>query len=272
MAEERKDSNFALKAKQFRADTAMVFKFALNDLKKRYSGSIAGFIWAYVTPLVSILAFWFVFQVGFKNPPVNDMPFILWLVPSYIAWTYISDSVSQSSNVLYEYAFLVKKVKFNVMILPPIKVVGAFIVHSFFIIFTYVLFLIYRFPIHISWLQVLYYTFANTVFLIGVSYIVSALSVFWKDMIQVVNVILQVAFWLCPIFWNPDSMQELPVFFLKLNPSFYIVQGYRECFVGNVPFYVHGRETLYFWAVSLTMILIGTTLYKSLSKHYSDLL
>lgn len=250
----------------------MVFKFALNDLKKRYSGSIAGFLWAYVTPLVSILVFWFVFQVGFKNPPVDNMPFILWLVPSYVSWTYISDSISQSSNVLYDYAFLVKKVKFNINILPPIKVIGAFIVHLFFILFTYVLFLIYQFPIHISWLQVLYYTFANTVFLIGVSYLVSALSVFWKDMIQVINVILQVAFWLCPVFWNPENMESLPLTFLKLNPSFYVVQGYRECFVGNVPFYTHVWESLYFWGFSLLLLLIGVKLYKSLSKHYSDLL
>ena len=272
MAVEKKDSKLALKAKKFKQDAGMVFKFALSDLKKRYSGSIGSFIWAYITPLVSILVFWFVFQVGFKNPPVEDMPFILWLVPSYVAWTFTSDAISQSTSSLYEYAFLVKKVKFNISILPPVKVIGALIVHLFFIIFTYVLFLIYGYPVHISWLQVFYYTIANTVLLIGISYIVSSLSVFWKDIIQIVNIILQVAFWLCPVFWNVDGMEKVPLTILKLNPSFYIVEGYRECFVGNVPFYANVYETIYFWVVAILLLLIGKALFNRLSKHYSDLL
>lgn len=78
-----------------------IFLFSLNDLKKRYSGSIGGFLWAYIQPLVAILVFWFVFEKGFRNPPVDNIPFILWLVPSYVCWTFINDSISQSTNVLY---------------------------------------------------------------------------------------------------------------------------------------------------------------------------
>ena len=86
----------------------MIMNFAKNDLKKRYSGSLLGFVWAYVLPLVVILVWWFVFQVGIKNPNVGNYPFIVWLVPAYVGWTYISDTVMQSANCLYEYSYLVQ--------------------------------------------------------------------------------------------------------------------------------------------------------------------
>ena len=74
-----------------------------NDLKSRYSGSAFGILWAFVQPLVTILVFWFVFQLGFRNSPVEDVEYILWLIAGYIPWTFFNDSVMASSNVMYEY-------------------------------------------------------------------------------------------------------------------------------------------------------------------------
>lgn len=249
-----------------------IFRFAKNDLKKRYAGSIGGMLWAYIQPLVAILVFWFVFEVGFKNPPVDDMPFILWLVPSYVAWSYANDAINQSSNVLYEYSYLVKKVKFKIHILPLIKVATSLIVHTFFIAFCFVLFLGYGYPIHIAWLQIFYYTFALTMLLTGISWLVSSLSVFWKDISQIVNVILQIGFWMAPVFWNPESMNETVVFILKFNPFFYIVQGYRDCFTTHSGFWNYELLTPYFWCLTTIIFIVGAVVFKKLSKHYPDLL
>lgn len=250
----------------------IIFKFSINDLKKRYSGSIGGFLWAYIQPLVSILVFWFVFEVGFKNPPVQDMPFILWLVPSYIAWSYTNDAISQSSNVLYEYNYLVKKIKFKIEILPIIKVVVALIVHTFFICLCYGLYLGYGFSFNWTWIQIFYYMFALTFLLIGISWIVSSLSVFWKDIAQIVNVLLQIGFWMAPVFWNPETINEGILRFFKLNPFFYIIQGYRDCFVGNIFFYEHYLQTIYFWGFTAVIFVVGLFIFRKLSKHYADLL
>ena len=71
----------------------LIRKLVKNDLKARYSGSVFGVVWAFVQPLVTILVFWYVFQIGFKNPPVDDVEFILWLVAGYIPWTYFNDGL-----------------------------------------------------------------------------------------------------------------------------------------------------------------------------------
>lgn len=249
-----------------------IFLFSLNDLKKRYSGSIGGFLWAYIQPLVAILVFWFVFEKGFRNPPVDNIPFILWLVPSYICWTFINDSISQSTNVLYEYNFLVKKVKFKIEILPIIKVVVSFLIHLFFIAFVYILYAIYGYKFNVMWLQVFYYAFSATFILIGTSWLLSSLSVFFKDVSQIVSVLLQIGFWMVPVFWNPATMKASVVKILKLNPFYYIVSGYRDCFINPMGFWEHPWQTLYFWCFALIIFILGAFMFKRLSKHYSDLL
>ena len=57
----------------------MIMRLAKNDFKSRYSTTIFGMIWAFVQPLMTVLVFWFVFQLGFKSQPVKDMPYMLWL-------------------------------------------------------------------------------------------------------------------------------------------------------------------------------------------------
>ena len=113
----------------------LITKLVKNDLKSRYSGSAFGMVWAYVQPLVTVLVFWYVFQVGFKNPPVDNIEYILWFIAGYIPWIYFNDSVLASTNVFYEYSYLVMKMKFKVWQLPIIKVLSSLCIHMFFILF-----------------------------------------------------------------------------------------------------------------------------------------
>ena len=253
-----------------------LFKFSINDLKKRYAGSIAGILWAYVLPLVTILVFWFVFEKGFRQQPVNDTTFILWFVPAYVAWTYANDAILQSSNALYEYSFLVKKVKFNITYLPVVKVCSSFLVHTFFIAFIFILNAIYRTPFNVAWFNVFYYTFALSALLIGLSWIASSITVFWKDFSHIINVLLQVGFWATPVFWDPSNMNENVLKVLKWNPLYYIVEGYRHSFVlyegGYIPIWGHWKMMLGYWVFVIAVFVIGLLLFKKLSKHYADLI
>ena len=261
----------------------MILQFAKNDLKKRYSGSLLGIFWAYIQPLIVILVWFVVFEFGLKQhaPLDSNIPFILWLVPAYVGWTYISDTVLQSANVLYEYSYLVKKVKFKIEILPLVKIVSSFLIHLFFIAFTMVLYACYipsysGVYFHPTWFQVFYYCFASTCLLTGLSWLVSSLSVFWKDIPHVVNIFLQIGFWMTPVFWDPATFSTgkrgIILKILKFNPAYYIVSGYRDCFIGSVPFYNHLWMTIYFWAFTIVIFFLGLLSFKKLSKHYADLL
>ena len=75
----------------------MLFALAKNDLKAKFAASFLGVIWAFIQPLVTILVFWVVFQLGFRNPPVDDVPFILWFIPAYLVWTFFTESLLAST-------------------------------------------------------------------------------------------------------------------------------------------------------------------------------
>ena len=128
---------------------------------------------------------------------------------------------------------------------------------------------------HIYMLQSVYYTFAATVLVLGVSYITASIVVFFRDLSQIISVLLQFGMWLTPIMWTMDTMRienKWVQQMFKLNPMYYIVNGYRDCFINRVWFWEHRVWTLYFWIVTFLICGLGTVTFKKLEKHFADVL
>lgn len=250
----------------------LLLKLAKNDVKSRYAGSFFGIIWAFVQPLVTILVFWYVFQIGFKNPPVDNIEFILWFIVADIPWIYFNDGALSSSNCLAEYNYLVKKIRFRTSTLPIVKVLSATFIHLFFIAFIWFMYLIYGYPFKPIWLQSFYYSFCVFFLLIGTSWIVSSVSVFFKDFSQIVNIALQIGFWLTPIFWAPENMSEKILTVFKFNPMYYIVQGYRSTFIDGIYFWERGMVNFYFWGFVIVLFIFGAIIFKKLRPHFADMI
>ena len=111
----------------------LIFQLARNDIKSKYASSLLGVVWAFIMPFITILVFWYVFQMGFRNNPVDNAPYILWFAAAYIPWIYFTDILVSGCNCLVEYSFLVKKIKFDIWVLPVVKLLSALWVHLFFI-------------------------------------------------------------------------------------------------------------------------------------------
>lgn len=243
-----------------------------NDLKSRYAGNMFGIIWAYIQPLINLVVMWFVFQRGFRNSPVDDIEFILWYLSANVPWLFFSDAVNSSANCLYEYGYLVKKVKFRTSMLPLVKVFSAGFIHIFLMIFTIFMFEIYGYRPEWMWLQIVYYSLAELCLLVGLSWLIASLSVFMKDFAQLINIIISILFWMTPIFWSPSQMQEGVLFAFKLNPLYYITNGYRESLIYCVPFWQSPVLTAYYWCFTLVVFFLGSLLYNRLRPHFADLI
>lgn len=260
------------KRKELKYLTKLTLELAKRDLKNRYTGSVLGITWGFIQPTITILIFWFVFQVGFKSMPVDDFPFILWLMCAMIPWFFFSDSLNGATVSIIESSYLVKKINFKVGILPLVKICSSLFIHLFFILFLFLMFFIYGYDFNIYNLQVLYYLFATIVLLLGFSYISASLNIFLKDVGQVVSMLLQFCFWLTPIFWSFDIIPSKYEFLIKLNPVFYITEGYRHTFIYKEWFWDKPNLTLYFWVFSIISFLIGIFIYKKLRPHFADVL
>jgi lipopolysaccharide transport system permease protein/teichoic acid transport system permease protein len=244
----------------------------INDFRQRYLGSYLGILWAFIQPTITVLIFWFVFQVGFKSQPVNDVPFILWLIAGMFPWFFFNDALSNATNAVMENSYLVKKIVFKVSFLPIIKILSALIVHLFFVFFMYGLFMVYGYVFDLHWLQVFYYLGAMIVLILGISYITSSVVVFFRDMGQLVAMLLQFGFWMTPIFWSIGMVPAKYQWLIKLNPLYYIVEGYRDSMIHHVWFWEKPMLTLYFWIVALGMLALGFSTFKRLKPHFADVL
>lgn len=257
---------------EFKAQRKSFFELSKNDFKAKYANSLLGAIWAFALPMITIMVLWYVFEIGLRSQPVGDVPFMLFYIPAFIAWNFFSDAFSSACGCLREYSYVVKKMKFRVELLPIIKILSSFYVHIFFVAFAIIVFWAYGWNPSVYNLQVIYYLFCLIVLVLGLSLLFSALAAFSSDVNHIVSVILQVGFWAVPIIWAPETMPEKVQLVLKLNPVFYICNGYRESFVYKQWFWDRPMLTLYFWVVTILILILGIYSFKRLRPHFSDVL
>ncbi len=251
---------------------ALLLQLTVRDFKTRYLGSFLGLLWAVIQPVCTVCIFWFVFQVGFKAAPVDNFPFILWLIAGIVPWFYISECLATGTNAIAESSYLVKKVVFRVSTLPLVKLLSALVIHLFFLGITFVLFFAYGYPPTIHAIQLIYYVFLLTLFLLGVIWITASLMVFLKDIGQLIALFLQFGFWMTPIFWSIQQIPPRYQLMLKLNPFYYIVQGFRDSLIYHVWFWEHPKGTLYFWTITIVAFLGGALVFTRLRPHFADVM
>lgn len=250
----------------------LIWTMAKREIAAQYVGSFLGFVWTIIRPLVMICVFWFVFSVGFKSMPMGNIPFVVWLAAGLAPWFCFADIVTSSTFVVVGNSHLVKKTLFPAQILPIIKLLSGLITHAVFLGILLILLVFQDVPLSFGSLQFLYYLLSFSMLALGVSWLVSALNVFVRDVGQIVAVVLQVGFWGTPIFWDIKIMPAEIQFWIKLNPFYYVVQGYRESFLNVVPFWQHGWYTLYFWAITFFTLLLGAYVFRKLKPQFADVL
>ena len=255
----------------------LVLELARADFKKRFVGSYFGVIWMFIQPMVTIAIYAFIFgEHGMKNaPPVPGATYVIWLTPGIIPWFFFSEVLNTGTNCLQEYHYLVKKVVFEVEMLPVIKLISCFMVHACFLVIMAGLYLVSGYRPETYWLQVFYYSFAASMFGLALTYFTSAVQVFFKDMAQIVGICLQFGMWLTPIMYHESMFTDahpwlLPIF--KLNPFYYISTGFRDSMLQGNWFFERPTLTLYFWAVTLVLMFLGLRIFRKLRPHFSDVM
>lgn len=256
----------------FKKNKDLILYLSKNDLKTKFAGSYLGVIWAFVQPIITIVLYWFVFQVGLKSPGVSNVPFVLWLMAGLIPWFFFQEAWMSATNCFGEYSYLVKKVVFNIDILPVVKILSSLWIHLFFIVVLLVIYGIFGFFPGVIAIQLLYYSICMIALVLALSYLTSAIAVFFKDTLQIVGIATQIGTWVTPILWNIDTIElsSVIITIFKLNPMYYIVQGYRTTLIYGQGFWEHRILTLYFWVVTIIIFVIAWIMYRRLKPHFAD--
>lgn len=250
----------------------LLFSLAFKDFQRKFAGSYFGTAWAFIQPILTMVIYWVVFQYAFKSQDVGDVPFILWFMAGMIPWLYISEAIQITGNTFLEYSYLVKKVIFNIDILPLVKIISSFLIHCFFLGFLLVLCFIFGKTPSIYIIQLPYYLLCLIIFVYGIGMLTSSIMIFFRDLGQIISILLLAGMWATPIAWNINIFPEKVQMILKLNPFFYLVEGYRDAFVMKQWFWEKPYLTAYFWGVTLIVLFAGLFVYNRLKPYFSDTL
>lgn len=256
----------------FKEDIRKIWDFAINDFKRRYAGSYFGIIWAFVQPIVTLVIYWAVFQFGFRSPPVKNFPFLLWFIPGLVPWFFFSDIIMGSMTCLLEYSYLVKKVVFKIEILPIMKALVSAFINVFFIALMIIVYSAYGYTPDLYFIQLIYYTICIMLLAIPIAFFSCVVVVFFRDLGQIINIVLQFGMWLTPIVWPADMVPSKYQWILKINPIFYFIQGYRDSLMDKVWFWQHSGQTIYFFIVTGILFLISMKIFQRLKPHLDDAL
>lgn len=247
-----------------------VYNLVKNDIKTRYSRNLFGSVWAILDPFIYIIVIWLIFKYSLKAPAINNAPYITFLIPGFIIFDFCSKALSQSVLSFKTYSYLLNNNNFNHLLLPNIQILSELFIHFVILIISLIILLLNGIPFSVYWFQIIYYIIASYVFIIGVSLIFSSLYLFFPDVKILTDILLRLLFFITPIFWDAGSLPHNIQFIFKLNPFYYLVTGYRNCFINNTGFWQQPLLTCYFWSVSIILLAIGLYLFRRFRPHFAD--
>ena len=250
----------------------IIGSMAMQEIKRRYAGTLGGFVWTIIHPLMMIIVYWFVFSVGFKVKPMGNVPFIVVFCCGMIPWMTFSESVTMSCNSIIATPHLVSKTVFPLGILPLIQVITGMISHGMMLIILAALLIFNNISLSLWNLQVFYYIFALCLFTLGLSWFVAAVNVFYRDLAQILTVILNIWFWSVPIVWPQNMVPEKYQFIIKLNPMNYIIEGYKNTFISHTPFWSDALLGAYFWVVCIVTLVAGAVVFFKLKSEFAEVI
>ena len=264
-------SAFTILRGQFRS-RKLIWTLAKSDFKTRYIGSYFGLVWEILQPLSLIFIFWFIFDVILGTKVVDGVPFLPWFIVGLIPWFFFSDAWMNATNAFVQYSYLVKKMVFQTSVIPTVKIVSSLFTSLIFhVILILVLLASPGINLQLSGLMVLYFFFCTIVLVAGLSFLTSSIIVFFKDMRQILAILLQLGIYLTPILWSKNRVPTNLQWVLQLNPMYYVVDGYRSSLILG-DFNIDLLSTAIFWAITLSLLVLGLLVYTRLRPHFADVL
>ncbi len=261
-------------AKKLYRSRYMLRMMTLRDLKASYVGSFFGFAWAVLSPLLQVVIYGVVFGVFFKSRPdpvYGTDSYLLFLLCGLVAWQFFAQTVTLSANSVLSNKALVKKaVGFPSEILPVVTVISNIISHliSLGLLFTVILFSSAHLTPFVF--LVFVYLFFIVLFAVGVGWVVSSVNVFLRDIQQIVGLVVMGWFFLTPVFYSPGIVPKRFAIFMKLNPLYHFVEGYRLALLSGrmLPW----GDFTYFAAISILSFGAGGVFFRKLKPWFAEVL
>ena len=249
----------------------LIQSLVARELKARYRGSVLGFFWSFINPLLLLLIYSFVFTIVLPGTrPAQIEPYALFMFCGILPWTWFSSSLAESSNVLISGGNLIKKVLFPAEILPIVTVLANLVHFAFGLPILAAFLIYYRVPLQpaeLIWFPVV--VLVQLLLTLGFALVLSALTVHFRDIKDILANLLTFWFFATPIIYPMTQAPSVGKKFLNMNPMTHLAISYQEILFYEGAF-GHWKWLLALGAASVGWFLVGYFVFDRLRDSFAE--
>ena len=227
-----------------------IYSIAKYELLADMRDSKLGIFWNFANPVIQVATYWFVFGFVFKRNPC----------------------ITNGCNAIYQKINIITKMKFPVSILPATVVLKEAFNHLCLMIIVVVLFAINGHYPSLHWFGLIYYFICSILFSIALSLTTSVLNMLARDTRKLILACMRLLMYLTPILWDIKLLPHTLQVIMKLNPIYYLVCGYKDCFFFHEGVLFYWKQMLVFWGWTIGLFWVGSVIMYKFRTKFMDLI
>lgn len=244
----------------------MIFSLVRKDLRGRYKGSVLGFLWTFINPLLQLVVYTIVFSTILRS---GIEKYYLFLFVALVPWIFFSSSLTGGSNCILGQKDMVKKIYFPRAVIPISYVTSCFVNMLFCFVVIFIVVAFSGVGFNPKALALLPFVMAvEYILALGVAMLSSAVTVYFRDLEHILGIIAMAWQYLTPVMYAMDIVPEnyLPIF--MVNPMTPVILAYRDIlYYAKVP---ELETLLHALILGLLVLLAGSLVFQKLQQHFAE--
>ena len=244
----------------------LIRNLVIKDLKLKYRDSVLGFLWSLLNPLLLILVYSFVFGHIMKGGPTNLAYF---LMVGILPWNFFAQSLMMSTGSIVDNGSLIRKLALPMEVFPVATVLFNLAQYLFAMaIFFPMAWLFFRVSVTWSWIIFVPVLVLQFLFTLGLCFVISTATVFYRDVRHFMEIFLMLAFWLTPIIYDVQLAPAVLKTILYMNPFSYFILGYQDALYRNTFFSLEIVIALV--ALTVASLALGYALFAKCKARFPE--
>ncbi len=244
----------------------MIYSLVRRDLRGRYKGSVLGFLWTFLNPLLQLVVYTMVFSMIMRN---NIEKYYLFLFVALVPWGLMNSAMVNGSTCIVGAPDMVKKIYFPREVLPLSNTLSNFV--NMFLCFLVVFAVLILTGFGLNFQALLYMPVVMVtefIMALGIALLTSAVTVYMRDVAYILSIVAMAWQFLTPILYSSDMVpvELLPIF--RMNPMTPVIEAYREILYYKA---VPDLTTLISAAIfGIIVLAVGELVFSKLQKGFCE--
>lgn len=252
--------------KEIYAYRQMIFSLVRKELRGRYKGSVLGFLWTFINPLLQLMVYTFVFSIVLPN---NIDKFYLYLFVGLVPWLFFSGSMTGGAACIVNQKDMVKKIYFPREVMPISYVASGFVNMLFCFIVIFAVIIVSGVgvnPVALLYLPVI--MIVEFIMALGGAMLTSALTVYFRDLEYILGILTMAWMYFTPVVYSMEMVPDWIKPYFNLNPMTPVINAYRDIlYYKQVP---HLSTLVQGLALGIIVLIVGSISFRKLQRGFAE--